>query len=252
MVRLRIALGVASSLVAVAALTIVFAGSGEAQGNGNGPNVFVTNTPLPVTGLVNATIPGNVTVTGNVNAAVTGTVTVGNPSNNPVLIRDVDATGAKELWQEQSSFVIDVGSQAATFDFPVAAPAGKALVIEHMHLVFSSFDPAVTAPSQLQVSTPPFGVSGFIATQDFVPQRVGNGDQSRRPRSNKVLRGSRRICSSLCTTRLRQRFTFHASVRIRLTGYPRQLSVAGRTALAAAEPVPQPARVGRARDVSIC
>jgi len=108
MVRLRIALGVASSLVAIAALITVFAGTGEAQGGGSGPNVFVTNTPLPVTGNLTATIPGNVnaTVTGGVsivntptvNANISGdvgivgtpTVNVGNTATNPVLVRDVD------------------------------------------------------------------------------------------------------------------------------------------------------------------
>jgi hypothetical protein len=100
-----------SRIVAIAALTIVFSGTGQAQGGGSGPNVFVTNTPLPVTGNLTATIPGNVNVTGNVNAAVTGDVnatvtgpvTVNNPANNPVLIRDVDAPGAKERGQEQSA-----------------------------------------------------------------------------------------------------------------------------------------------------
>jgi hypothetical protein len=168
MFRLRIALGVASSLVAVAALTIVFAGTGEAQGNGQlGPNVVVVNTPLPVTGNVIATIPGGVNVTGNVtatvpgtvnvagdvtatvtgsvnaavtgdvNATVAGQVTVDNPSTNPVLIRDVDRQGAKVLWQMNKNIEIPDGTTFGSISFgPV--PAGKALVVEHVNFLFQN------------------------------------------------------------------------------------------------------------------
>jgi hypothetical protein len=79
MFRLRIAVGVASSLVAVAALTIILAGRGEAQGTGtgnglpSGPNVTVVNTPLPVTGNVTATLAGG----GVVQAQQSGPWTVG-------------------------------------------------------------------------------------------------------------------------------------------------------------------------------
>jgi hypothetical protein len=139
MIRLRIALGVASSLVAVAALSIVFAGVGEAQGNGNGPNpqnVNVVNTPLPVTGNVAATVSGNVSAT------------VVNPSNNPVLIRDVDRQGAKELWQANKAVLIADGSGDGSIEFdPV--PAGKALIIEHINVLY--FDP--TAPTNLAIES---------------------------------------------------------------------------------------------------
>jgi len=205
MVRLRIALGVASSLVAVAALTIVFAGSGEAQGNG--PNVTVVNTPLPVTGNVTATMSGNVSAN------------IINPANAPVLIRNVDAPAAKELWQEQSSFVIPVGNQGGSFQFPVAAPGGKALVIEHMHLVFQSFDPAVAAPSQLQISTPPFGVSGVAATQDFVAQQAGNGEQFVADAVGKFYVAPGQSVSVFARRAIGSNLAFIASVRIRLTGY---------------------------------
>jgi hypothetical protein len=198
-------LGVASSLVAVAALTIVFAGNGEAQG-ANGPNVTVVNTPLPVTGNVTATMSGNVSAN------------IINPANNPVLIRNVDAQGVKELWQEQSGFVIQPGNSGAQFEFPVAAPAGKALVIENMHVVYRSFDPADTEPpSQLIVHTPPFGVSGFNASQNFVPHKVGlhfiadaAGKFYVAPGQSVLVFAVRGIGAPLTQT---------ASVIVRLTGY---------------------------------
>jgi hypothetical protein len=115
MVRLRIALGVASSLVAVAALTIVFAGTGQAQG---GPNVFVTNTPLPVTGNVTATLSGNVSAN------------IINPANNPVLVRNLDG---KELWQENREIIIPVSFPDVFIEFSTV-PAGKVLVIEHVNV----------------------------------------------------------------------------------------------------------------------
>jgi hypothetical protein len=122
MVRLRIALGVAASIVAVAALTIVFAVTGVAQGNGNGlpngPNVVVTNTPLPVTGNVTATMSGNVSAN------------IINPANNPVLVRNVDG---KELWQENREIIIPVSFPDAFIEFSTV-PAGKALVIEHVNV----------------------------------------------------------------------------------------------------------------------
>jgi hypothetical protein len=117
MVRLRIALGVASSLVAFAALTIVFSGTGEAQ-SVKATNVVVTNTPLPVTGNVAATMSGNVSAN------------IINPANNPVLVRNIDG---KELWQENREVIIPVSALDAFIDFsPV--PAGKVLVIEHVNV----------------------------------------------------------------------------------------------------------------------
>jgi hypothetical protein len=132
-------LGVASSLVAVAALTIVFAGHGEAQG-ANGPNVTVVNTPLPVTGNITATIPGNVSAT------------IVNASDSPVLIRDVDRQGAKELWQEHRNTVIADGATLGVLVFPTV-PAGKALVIEHVNMLFQNLDPtSIHAPNLFSIS----------------------------------------------------------------------------------------------------
>ena len=149
MVRLRIALGVASSLVAVAALTIVFAGTGQAQGNGNGQNpqnVNIVNTPLPVTGNVNAAVTGNVNavVTGNVNANVSGTVglapgttvqiggtanvLIGNTDAAPVPI--VNLNDAREPFQTRVTLTIESGSTQSQAGFDV--PSGKRLVIEHV------------------------------------------------------------------------------------------------------------------------
>jgi hypothetical protein len=144
-------------------LTIVFAGSGEAQANPKESNVNVINTPLPVTGSVAATVSGNISAT------------IVNPANNPVLIRNVDAQGVKELWQEEADFTINAGLQRGDFVFPVAAPEGKALVIEHMHILYYSFDLGEQlAPNRLLVYSSPFGVSSQIASQDFVPHKVGD------------------------------------------------------------------------------
>ena len=152
MIRLRIALGVASSLVAVAALTIVFSGTGQAQG---GPNVFVTNTPLPVTGNVTATLAGNVSAI------------VVNPATSPVLTRDVDA---KELWQENRSIDMLASFPSGFIDFdPV--PAGKALVIEHVNvrLTDQGFDAAEFARVRLE-NTQPFGTSTSLDAHFLVPR----------------------------------------------------------------------------------
>jgi len=158
MIRLRIALGVASSLVAVAALSIVLAGSGEAQGNANGPNVTVVNTPLPVTGNVTATLAGNVSAT------------IINPSDAPVLVRGVDA---KELWQENRSVSIDPSFPDAFIDFdPV--PAGKALVIEHINIIVA--DAGSDAPELRRITlfnTQPFGASTSVDVRYLVSQAQG-------------------------------------------------------------------------------
>jgi hypothetical protein len=79
--------------------------------------VNVANTPLPVIGKVTATMSGNVSAN------------IFNPANNPVLIRDVDAQSAKELWQTNRYLTIADGTSSGELIFdPV--PPGKALVIE--------------------------------------------------------------------------------------------------------------------------
>ena len=165
MVRLRVALGVASSLVAMAALSIVLTGTGEAQGNGKVQGVEVVNTPLPVTGSVTAI------VSGNVNATVSGLVTVDNPSNNPVLIRDVDGQGAKQLWQEYRFVSIPDGSNNGLLAFdPV--PVGKALVVEHINVLFWNTDPSNTHEPYLitMFNLNAFGSAPGIEPRFLVPQ----------------------------------------------------------------------------------
>ena len=158
MVRLRIALGVASSLVAVAALSIVFAGSGEAQG----PNVFVTNTPLPVTGNVTATLAGNVSAN------------IINPADSPVLIRDVDGQRAKELWQTSKSVNVSDGNPFGLIEFdPV--PRGKALVVEHINLFFQDSGQLTTRPTFFAISNTASFTGILRGTQYFVPQQFGIG-----------------------------------------------------------------------------
>ena len=160
MVRLRIALGVASSLVAVAALSVVFAGIGEAQGGGIGPNVTVVNTPLPVTGNVTATMSGNVSAT------------IVNPSDSPVLVRDVDGQGAKQLWQEHMNSAIADGTTLGILVFPTV-PAGKALVIEHVNLLFQNLDlTSIHAPTLFSISsTGAFSESSSDDFQYLVPEQ---------------------------------------------------------------------------------
>jgi hypothetical protein len=151
MIRLRIALGVASSLVAVAALTIVFAGTGEAQGNVKETNVVVTNTPLPVTGNLNAVVSGNVSAN------------IINPANNPVLIRDVDAPGAKEPWQELKFVSLNAGDNDAEVEFS-QVPVGKLLVIEHVNLSFQP-NPTAGRPEWFVLQNTDAADSQFFLTQ---------------------------------------------------------------------------------------
>ena len=157
MIRLRIALGVASSLVAVAALSIVLAGSGEAQGNG--PNVTVVNTPLPVTGDITATVAGNVSAT------------IINPSSSPVFIRDVDT---QELWQENKLATIDPSFPSVTIDF-ASAPAGKALVIEHINIRVTdlSSNEAPELSVLYLVNSLSFGLSSFPDARFLVTRAQG-------------------------------------------------------------------------------
>ena len=151
MVRLRIAFGVASSLVALAALSVVFSGTGLAQGNGNGngqspQNVTIVNTPLPVTGSVTASVTGNVNaaVTGDVNANVSGTVGLASGAavqiagTADVVITNTDAApvpvfnahDAREVFQRRITLTIEPGSTQTQVGFDV--PEGKRLVIEHV------------------------------------------------------------------------------------------------------------------------
>jgi hypothetical protein len=167
MFKLKVVLGVAAFVVSAAALTVVVPGRGEAQ-VGSTP-VRVVNTPLPVSGSVNAA------VTGDVNANVTGQVTVSNPSNNPVLIRDVDGDGKKELWQTNKIMLIPAGTTFASLVFdPV--PAGKALVLEHINIFFQEQSNFSQAPYYLGINnTSSFSALAQSDGQFFPPHQFGIG-----------------------------------------------------------------------------
>jgi hypothetical protein len=167
MTKLKVVLGVAATIVAVAALTVVVPGRGEAQ-IGSTP-VRVVNTPLPVSGTVNAA------VTGDVNATVSGQVSVSNPSNNPVLIRDVDGLGHKELWQTNKNLLIPDGTTFASIVFdPV--PAGKAFVLEHINIFFQNQLNFTQAPYYLGINnTTSFSALAPSDGQLFPPQQFGIG-----------------------------------------------------------------------------
>ena len=198
MFRLRIALGVASSLVAFAALTIVFSGTGEAQGAVKPAAVFVTNTPLPVTGSLTATVSGDVSAT------------IINPANNPVLVRDVDGQGAKELWQANKSAAISDFNVSVYFD-PV--PAEKALIIEHVNI---RYFPAVAGEEpDLMLFAPPFvgGPPPFDA-QFLVATKTGTSFTVDAGRKFYVRPGG-----ALQLTAQRDSDIGQAVVRITATGY---------------------------------
>ncbi len=136
MIRLNVAAGVAALLILVGTLTVVSPRTGEAQ-IGSTP-VRVVNTPLPVTGNVNAA------VTGNVNANVAGTVgltpgatvqvagvadvLIGNTDSAPVPV--VDLNDARDPFQTRVFLSIEAGSTQEQVAFEI--PSGKRLVIEHV------------------------------------------------------------------------------------------------------------------------
>lgn len=99
--------------------------------------VNVVNTPLPVSGSVNAT------VTGNVNATLTNSsVTVTNAAATPVLVRDVDnGHNPYELELTLTNDTTDYGPTNSTCNGPPVStqcqvsftvPAGQRYVVEHV------------------------------------------------------------------------------------------------------------------------
>jgi hypothetical protein len=126
--------------------------------------VTVTNTPLPVSGNVSATISG------------IPTVNLTNNSNNPLFVRDVDNArqpilgGCAIILADTSKFtscnLLFTDSTGATL---TAVPTGKRLVIEWVSGEFD-FMPTGTIPMHfaLQVVTANAG-TGF----SFVPTKVG-------------------------------------------------------------------------------
>ena len=157
MVRLRIALGVASSLVAVAALTIVFAGMERLK-----------ESAANVVGREHA-IAGDRECHGDV---------VGKrerhdhqPVEHPGTVRDVDA---KELWQENRSVFINPSFPDASIDF-APVPAGKALVIEHISIAVFDSDSDAPELNRLTLSnTQPFGASPIADVRYLVSQAQGS------------------------------------------------------------------------------
>jgi hypothetical protein len=186
MLRTNIFWGVAAVAICVSALTIVSPSRGEAQ-IGSTP-VRVVNTPLPISGNVSAAVTGNVNavVTGDVNANVSGTVglapgatvtlagpvTVGNPISDPVLMKNVYE---KELWQTNTNTTINVNQGFASIAFP-AVPADKALVIEHVSILFQSLAGGEPAPQFAAMNN---GSSFSAPTQSdtdyFALQQIGIG-----------------------------------------------------------------------------
>lgn len=136
MIRLKVAAGVASLLILVGTLTVVNPRSGEAQ-IGSTP-VRVVNTPLPVTGSVNAAVTGdvNANVSGNVGLEPGTTVQIAGTPN--VLIGNTDAepvpvvmNDARDAFQTRVTLTIAPGSTTSQVTL-VDVPFGKRLVIEHV------------------------------------------------------------------------------------------------------------------------
>lgn len=90
--------------------------------------VVVTNTPLPVSGTVNANITGTPTVNANLTGTANVNATIVNPSTNPLWVRDVDS--GRSPFEIRLTMTIDDGSTQSQTGFDV--PNGKRLVIEHV------------------------------------------------------------------------------------------------------------------------
>lgn len=139
MVRSKIVAGVAALAISAGTLTMLSPRSGEAQGNAKETLVRVVNTPLPVSGDVNAAVTGNVnaTISGNVSLQPGTIVNIGNSEAAPVLIRDVGA--AKQPASGfQGCFFSALG--LCTIDI-ATVPLGYRLVIEQMSGSIHLFDP---------------------------------------------------------------------------------------------------------------
>jgi hypothetical protein len=113
-------IGLGFGILAVVLSTIPLAPVSGAPGPAP---VIVTNTPLPVQGIVNAAQSG----TWGVNAAQSGAWNVGitgNTSANPLFVRDAD-NPAKQPFNSQCG--VNLGNGLCDF---AAVPAGKELVVE--------------------------------------------------------------------------------------------------------------------------
>jgi hypothetical protein len=105
--------------------------------------VNVTNTPLAVTGTVNANVTSIPAITGNVNATLSNaSVSINNAASSPVLVRNVD--DGQHPFQTDLALTNDPGTWGATTstcNAPSGAtqcqisfdvPAGQRLVVEHV------------------------------------------------------------------------------------------------------------------------
>ena len=139
---------ITAAVLTAAALATAFLSPPRTANAAGAAPVQVVNTPLPVSGNVNATVTGNVgaTVTGTVGLAsgttvnigsgaveLTGnpSVQIGNPATDPVLTRDVDRTGLQRYVDGKQVLCADGAFFCGTNSFD-AVPAGKRLVVEHV------------------------------------------------------------------------------------------------------------------------
>ena len=174
---------VAASAAAMSTAACMSAAAGArratAAAAGSAP-VTVMNTPLPVTGSVNAAVTGTVGITGtpSVNATITnssvpvsgtvavsslptvnlgGNVTVGNTSANPVLTQATDNPASQpfQFFNTTESF--------PGFSFTV--PGHKELVIEYLYI--ACFSPTNIQPTfAFQLNT---AAGGFAGIYKFAP-----------------------------------------------------------------------------------
>ena len=143
-------------------------GIGSRQGNGNGPNREREHRKHAIAG------------DGERHGDDVGQRQrhVVNPANSPVLIRDVDAQGAKELWQENTSTTIVEGDETVVLFNSVDAdvPAGKALVIEHINVYYRNPQTPTAGPTTLVLEGTQFGASPDNNDLEYlVAQQFGNG-----------------------------------------------------------------------------
>ena len=168
MARSKVALGVAAFLTLVASMTMMSPRSGEAQGSAP---VRVVNTPLPVSGNVNAAVTGsvNATIDSAVDLAPGAMVNVGNTEAAPVPVREVGRNeqlthGFAGCFFENFICTIDIAT----------VPIGYRLVIEHI-----SGNINVFADTVQNITVGRAFLDCCLASNDdyLVPQRMGGSNR---------------------------------------------------------------------------
>ena len=101
-------------------LLVFFGGAAVAAGPTPGLSVVVTNTPLPVTGTVNATFTGTPTVS----ATISGTPTV--------------KIAGETLYQQRFEFSGSVVGHCSNTQGSIDVPSGKVLIIESVYVAGAS------------------------------------------------------------------------------------------------------------------